>query len=290
MKENYLYVIISPVRDEEKYIAKTISSVVLQNVLPLRYIIVDDGSRDGTGAIIDDFAKRYSWITAIHRKDRGFRNSAGGEVDAFYDGFQLIENDPWDFVVKLDGDLSFEPDYFEKCFSFFDAAPTLGIGSGEIVNLDKGRLFAENDPDFHVRGAAKMYKRECWDALGGMYPINGWDTLDEVKANMLGWKTRCFSSLKIIQHRPTGKAVGSWKNAVKNGLGAHVAGYHPLYMAAKCIKRLFEKPYIVESVGLMFGFVKGAVTGLARVDDGELIRYLRCQQLRRLFLLPTIWK
>jgi glycosyltransferase involved in cell wall biosynthesis len=284
------YVIISPVRDEEQYIEKTIRSVVAQTILPIRYVIVNDGSSDKTGSIIDEYARKYPWVSAVHRADRGFRNSAGGEVDAFYEGYKTLNGAAWDFIVKLDGDLSFDPGYFEQCISNFDAEENLGIGGGDIYNLEHDKLELEHDPQFHVRGAAKMYSRECWEALKGMYAINGWDTLDEVKANMLGWKTRTFTNLKIVQHRPTGRAVGSWKNAVKNGVGGYTAGYHPLYMVLKCLKRLFLKPYVVESAGLMYGFLKGYLTRMPQVDDKNLIRYLRRQQLNKLLLRPTIWK
>jgi glycosyltransferase involved in cell wall biosynthesis len=284
------YVVISPVRDEERFIEKTILSVIAQTVRPVRHVVVDDGSHDKTGEIIDSFAAKHPWIIALHRTDRGFRNSAGGEVQAFYTGFATLAGTEWDFVVKLDGDLSFDPDYFEKCLARFDADPKLGMGSGVIYNLEGGKLTLEHTPKFHVRGAAKMYRKECWEALKGMYAINGWDTLDEVKANMLGWKTQNFADLKIIQHRATGMEVGVWKNAIKNGVGAYIAGYHPLYMASKCIKRALRRPLFIESAGMLFGFCKGYLKRMRRVDDAKLIRYLRCQQMNRLFLRPTIWK
>jgi biofilm PGA synthesis N-glycosyltransferase PgaC len=291
MEQKNKYIVITPVRDEERYIEKTILSVVAQTVPPAQYVIVNDGSHDKTGEIIDSYAQKYSWITALHRKDRGYRNSAGGEVDAFYTGYKTLTVQDWNFIVKLDGDLSFDPDYFEQCMEYFSAYSDLGMGSGVILNLNEnGGLQREHDPVFHVRGAAKMYRRECWEALKGMYAINGWDTLDEVKANMLGWKTRSFKNLNITQYRTTGMAVGAWKNAIKNGVGSWVSGYHPLYLASKCVKRLFNKPYFVESVGMLYGFLQGYFGKIPRVEDKNLIHYLRQQQLKRLFLRPTIWK
>ena len=69
------YVVITPVRDEKEHIQSTIESMVRQTVLPGEWIIVDDGSKDGTGEIIDEYARQYPWIKAIHRQDRGFRSS-----------------------------------------------------------------------------------------------------------------------------------------------------------------------------------------------------------------------
>src|SRR5271170_928945 len=106
------YVIITPVRDEEKYIEVTIESVVRQTTRPVEWMIVDDGSVDLTGEIIDRYAAQYSWIRVVHRANRGFRKSGGGVMEAFYDGFNALQCKDWEFIVKLDGDLSFAAEYF----------------------------------------------------------------------------------------------------------------------------------------------------------------------------------
>src|SRR5690349_10247933 len=113
------YVVITPVRNEEEHVKATIESMIAQTVRPSEWIIVDDGSTDGTAAIIDDYASRYSWIRTIHRKNRGFRKSGGGVVEAFNDGLAAVQFPAWQFIVKLDGDLEFEPQYFQRCFAHF---------------------------------------------------------------------------------------------------------------------------------------------------------------------------
>lgn len=284
------YVVITPVRDEERHIEKTILSMAAQTMPPLRHIVVNDGSHDRTGEIIDAYARRFPWLTALHRQDRGYRNSAGGEIDAFYFGFRSLGAAPWEYIVKLDGDLSFDADYFERMIALFSADLRLGMASGVIYNLINGSLQLEHTPRFHVRGAAKMYRRACWEAMNGMYAMNGWDTLDDVKANMLGWRTGNFPDLRIVHYRPTGQAVGMWKNAIKNGQGSYIAGYHPLYMLVKCVKRIVRHPIVVESVGLLYGFIGSYIAKPPRVDDKKLIAYLRRQQLNRLLFRQTIWK
>ncbi|MGB6729294.1 MAG: glycosyltransferase family 2 protein, partial [Terracidiphilus sp.] len=112
------YVIITPVRDEEEHLEGTIESVCSQTVLPTEWVIVDDGSSDNTGTIADRYAEMHSWIHVLHRQNRGFRKSGGGVMEAFYDGYNTLQCRDWDFLVKLDGDLSFAADYFEKCFDY----------------------------------------------------------------------------------------------------------------------------------------------------------------------------
>jgi glycosyltransferase involved in cell wall biosynthesis len=290
MKQPIRYVAVTPVRDEAGHIEKTIVSMLAQTMLPEEWIIVNDGSTDGTGAIIDSYARQYSWIKAIHRENRGFRKSGGGVVETFYEGYNALVSAKWEFIVKLDGDLSFAPDYFEQAFQRFSSEPQLGIGGGSIYHLTDGRLELESTPAFHVRGATKIYRRDCWLALGGLIQSPGWDTLDEVKANMFGWRTRCFPDLKLTHHKQTGSADGKWGAWVKNGRGSYISGYHPLFMVLKCLKRTFKKPVFIGSLGLLYGFVSGYFRGIRQVEDKALISYLRKQQMNRIFMKESIWK
>jgi len=284
------YVIITPARDEEPHIQKTILAVSQQTLRPVKWVIVDDGSSDRTGEIVDGSAKIYPWITTLHRSNRGFRQAGGGVIAAFNEGYACLESVDWDFLVKLDADLSFPPDYFERCFAEFHKDPNLGIGGGGIYHLENGSLRLEPSPAFHVRGATKIYKRECWEMLGGLVVAPGWDTIDEVKANMLGWSTRTFVDLQVSHYRFTGAADGAWKDSVKNGFANYVTGYHPFFMLFKCLRRLTSRPYVVGSLGLGWGFLKGYIRHAARVEDHALIKYTRNQQIRRLLCLNSIWK
>jgi glycosyltransferase involved in cell wall biosynthesis len=284
------YVVITPVRNEAAHLEENIASVMRQTVRPAEWVLVDDGSTDATGTIVDLRAARHAWITALHRRDRGFRQAGTGVIEAFYDGYRALRTHDWEYLVKLDGDLTLGPDYFERCFEEFGIDPQLGIGGGIVYHIEDDKLKIEKNPCFHVRGATKIYRRACWDALGGLITSPGWDTLDEVKANFLGWKTRSFPELRVLHRRPTGAADGTWRNAVKNGLANYVSAYHPLFMLLKCLKRAVKKPYVVESLGLCYGFVSGYIRRAPRVADPALIQYIRKQQLRRLLLLESIWK
>jgi biofilm PGA synthesis N-glycosyltransferase PgaC len=288
---NVRYIIISPVRNEAEYIRETIGSVVSQSILPAQWIIVDDGSSDKTGQIIDEAASEYDWIKALHREDRGLRRAGVGVMEAFYTGFELIGTEQWDYLVKLDGDVTFEPNYFERCFARFDEEPRLGIAGGLVCKVVEGKRCEESkvDPAFHVRGPTKIYRRECWQAIGGLISATGWDSVDELKANMKGWLTRTLPDIELVHHRPTGAAYGAWSNWVKNGRANYVAGYHPLFMLLKCFSRAFSRPYGIAAAGLWVGFCSGLLRREWRVDDPEFLRYFREQQFRRLMGRPSLW-
>jgi len=284
------YAVITPVRDEKRYIEATLESVCRQTVRPAEWVIVDDGSTDGTGEVLDRYAAEFAWIRVVHRLNRGFRKSGGGVMEAFYDGYNALRFQAWDFIVKLDGDLSFAPDYFERCFWHFCQDSQLGIGGGEIHHNVSGRLKLEANPRFHVRGATKIYRRACWEAIGGLWPAPGWDTIDEVKANMLGWKTYTFADLQLLHHRFTGSEEGLLRDRTKHGLACYVSGYHPLYVAASCLRRIPQKPFVTGSLAIMYGFLKAHFTRPARLEDRSYLAYIRDQQLRRLCGMQTIWR
>jgi poly-beta-1,6-N-acetyl-D-glucosamine synthase len=290
MNQSVKYVIISPVRDEERHIKGTLNSVTSQGILPAEWIIVDDGSTDRTPQIIDEYAADYPWIRIEHRPNRGVRKSGGGVIEAFYAGYGKLKSQDWDFIVKLDGDLTFSSDYFEKCFEHFQLDPTLGIGGGIICHNLDGVHEPESNPQFHVRGATKIYKRACWEAIGGLWPAPGWDAIDEVKANMLGWKSFTFNELRLLHHRLTGAADGILRDRIKHGMACYISGYHPLFVAASCVSRLAQKPYLTGSAAICYGYIKGYWTRAPRVRDAQFIKYIRTQQLRRLWGMESIWK
>jgi len=131
VSENYSvrYIIISPVRDEAPYIEFTLESVIHQTVKPILWVIVNDGSTDATGQILDKYSTHYEWIKVVHRGNRGYRAAGSGVINAFNEGYASIDIENSDFIVKLDGDLSFDSDYFERCFSQFKLDGTLESGA-----------------------------------------------------------------------------------------------------------------------------------------------------------------
>ena len=286
---NKKYIIITPVRDEEKYISKTIISVVNQSILPAEWIIINDGSTDNTEKIVNYYCKIYPWIRIYNREDRGCRKPGGGVIEAFYHGFSKIRVHDWNYLVKLDGDLSFDKNYFEQCLSLFEKNTNLGIGGGEIHNLVDNKLILEKTPTYHVRGATKIYQRRCWESIGGLIAAPGWDSLDELKANQLGWETKTFKNLMLIHYRYTGAADGVLNNLIKFGLANYIAGYSPIFMVAKCFKHLYYKPLFIGALALFFGFVKGYIGKTKKINDPGLIEFVRKQQKRCLMGKESIW-
>ena len=157
--------------------------------------------------------------------------------EAFYTGIGYINNKNFDFIVKLDGDLLFDEHYFKNMLSEFASDPRLGIGGGQLYYVKAGKAIDEDCPDDHVRGPTKIYRRTCFDQIGGIVRQLGWDTLDEVMARMYGWKTRSFPAYGVRHLRRTGSRGSILKGKSRHGRAAFTVGYNPLYFLLRCLYR-----------------------------------------------------
>jgi len=286
---NVKYIIISPVKDEADTIERTIQSVIFQTVRPLEWIIVSDGSKDKTEEIIRGYIVTYPWIKLISLPDRGYRLPGKGVIDAFYEGFNCISKKDWDFVVKLDGDLSFEKDYFENIFSEFGRNAKLGIASGKTYLPAKGdisNLKLEWCPDNCTRGPSKIYRKDCFEKIGGIKRERGWDTFDDIAAMVEGYEVRSFAKYKLVHYRPIGTRTGTdkgIKSRILMGRNFYYMGYHPLYMILKCLKMMItDKPMICAGTAALLSYLSAAMKKSPQIDDKRLVKQLRKVQLKRI--------
>lgn len=278
------YIIISPVRNEEKNIEKTIQSVISQTIKPIKWIIVDDGSSDKTIDIVNKYLEAQEWITLLKLPDRGYYDlMTGGEIKAFYRGYQVIKDMDYNYLSKLDGDISFDERYFDNLFKEFNSNNRLGIAGGGCYYKDHtGGFVLEKTYKYHVRGAARIYRRECWEQIGGVIDDLGWDAIDVYKARMLGWETFSFNEIKMIHHVKTWTKGGLIRGRMRSGRMEYLIGTHPLFFCAKVMREFAFKPYIVSACALLYGYMKSFLMNKNRVTSPELRDFIRKEQLKRL--------
>lgn len=287
-KNNIRYIIISPVRNEEKNIEKTIHSVLSQTIKPMKWIIADDGSSDKTTSIIEKYLDDNSFISLLKLPDRGYYDlMTGGEIKAFYRGYKTVDKMDFDFLVKLDGDISFDETYFEDLFREFYLDPKLGIASGACYSYIGDRLVLEKTYKLHVRGAARAYRRKCWEEIGGVIDGLGWDAMDVYKARMLGWNTYNFEKIKMIHHVITGLKGGMIHGRVREGRLDYLIGYHPLFFCLRVLRDMFRQPFIISGVAYLFGYLRAYFKKEQRVVDNGLMAFIRKEQMSRLRLFPS---
>jgi glycosyltransferase involved in cell wall biosynthesis len=279
------YVLITPAKNEESHLEDTIKSVVGQTILPLRWVIVSDGSTDRTEAIARRYAAQHSWITLVARPKRESRDFAG-KVGAFNAGLEVVRTLDFDIVGSLDADLTFVPDFFEYLLGKFAADPRLGLAgcpfSEDGVTYDYS--FSSAD---HVSGACQLFRRACFEQIGGYRPLKGGgiDVVAVLMSRMKGWRTRTFTDRVCVHHRPMGSAVDGSKFAANYKLGqrAYRLGYHPVWQLFRSAYQMTRRPYISGGVALGAGYFWAMLSRSERVVDSDVIKFQGQDQMRRLW-------
>jgi glycosyltransferase involved in cell wall biosynthesis len=277
--------VVSPTKDEEQYLERTIRSMVAQVQRPTLWLIVDDGSSDRTGAIADAAAAEHAWIRVLHRPAGTQRRVGPGVIEALYAGFDTVNLKDYDYVCKLDGDLEFGPNYFDDLLRRFEANPRLGTISGKThIPVGDGWVLERTGDEFS-HGVAKLYRRECFEAIGGFVREVMWDGIDCHRCRMLGWEAVSDPDPALaIRHL---RLMGSSHKSVYHGRrrwgrGQYFMGTHPLYLLGITGYRMAERPWVLGGLNILVGYVNAWLQGAPRYEDLEFRRFLRKWQMAEL--------
>lgn len=277
------YVLITPARNEAEFIGQVIDSLIAQTVRPVRWVIVSDGSTDGTDEIVKRCIETESWIELVRMPERKDRHFAA-KVQCFNAGYQRLAGFTYDVIGNLDADITFEPDYFEFLLKKFADDQRLGVGGTPFVEGTESYDYRFTSTD-HVSGACQLFRRACFEEIGGFRPIKGGgiDWIAVTTARMKGWKTRTFTERVCRHHRPMGTAssgkLRAWYNLGKQD---YYLGGHPLWQVFRSCLQMRSKPYVVGGVALLAGFVWGFVTRAKRPVERDLIAFHQKEQMQRL--------
>lgn len=279
------YALVTPARNEAKYIRFTLESVVAQTHKPERWVVISDGSTDATDDIVREYMGAHPFIRLTRREPDPQRNF-GSKVRAIEVGIAQLGDIPYEFVGNLDGDVSFSPDYYEQVLARFAADPKLGVAGGILYDDHDGvwrrHMVSVNSS---VGGPVQLFRRECYEQIGGYRALQygGVDAVAEGMARMHGWRVRTFPELVVRHHRRVGtQGRGVLQSCVDLGRREHVVGYHPLFGVFRAINRMRAEPYVVGGVCYAIGFYGARLRGLKPATPDEYVRFLRREQLRRL--------
>ena len=284
---NRRYVIVSPCRNEAQFMRHTLDSVIAQSVRPARWVIVDDGSTDETPRILSDYAARHDWISIVTRTDRGRRAVGPGVIEAFYAGYETIDSDDFDYICKLDLDLSLPPRYFEILMQRMEAESRLATCSGKAYIWQHGQFVNERHGDEASIGASKFYRLSCFRALGGFVREVMWDGIDGHRCRMRGWIACSWDDpdLRFIHLRPMGSSQkGILAGRMRHGYGQYFMGTGLVYMLANALNRVSEKPYVLGSVAMLWGWLRSALYRKPRYEEPGFRKFLRHYQWRALLV------
>ncbi len=278
------YVLITPARNEAKFIELTIKSVVAQTVRPIKWVIVSDGSTDGTDDIARNYVAQHDWIELVKLPERAQRNFAG-KAAAFSVGHARVAGLKYDVIGNLDADISFEEDYLAFLVSKFAEDPRLGV---------VGTPYREENPIHddhlkspeHVSGACQMFRRECFEDIGGYLPIRsgGIDLIALLSAQAKGWQTRRFDEKVCLHHRNVGSGdyAGIYWRLLNRGKKDYLLGSHPVFEIFRNVHQMKNRPYIVGGILTLVGYVWAMLRRVERTMPEELIELRRRDQMQRL--------
>jgi biofilm PGA synthesis N-glycosyltransferase PgaC len=276
------HIIIMPAHNEAALIARTLQSIADQTERPDRLLVVDDGSTDATADIVRQFMTRHPWIALVSGRKSG-PGRRYRVVEVFNQGYEQVRGERADYVSKIDADLIFPTDYFERLFRLMDADRTIGAAGGVLEEVTaSGRRHRLRMPDNHVPGPVKTIRKEVFEEMGGFVPMLGWDIIDLVKIRSLGYRTVCLPELVVIHQRQTAAATGILRGNVRMGHGAYVIGTHPLFAVGRAVYRMFEPPYVLAGLALGYGYFRSWFKRAEQMPDRGLIAALQSEQLYRL--------
>jgi poly-beta-1,6-N-acetyl-D-glucosamine synthase len=272
--------------NEEPHLPRLLASIADQTRSPDRLLLVDDGSVDASPRLARAFADKHPYARPLERPLRSGesdRLASASELRAFQWAVAQLQ-DPYDVVAKLDGDLELTPKFFERIVAALEADRKLGIAGASLsVAGPDGRWRREPSAPWHVRGATKFYRRECYEQVVPLPPILGWDTIDEARARMHGWRVALIPLPDgDARHlRTTGSYDGLLRGFRRRGIAAWGYGAHPLNVVLSALVRMRERPRVLGGLAYLWGWLDAAVHGMPRAEP-KVVAFVRREQLRRI--------
>ncbi|MGH1362061.1 MAG: glycosyltransferase [Calditrichia bacterium] len=279
------YTLITPARNEEAYLEKTIQTVIAQTILPQRWVIVSDGSTDRTDEIAGKYAAEYDFIQLI-ANDADAERNFGSKSKAIEYGYKQLSGIDYDYIGNLDADVAFAPNYYEQILTKFEENPKLGVAGGIRYDLVSGETFekvmcAKNS----VGGPFQLFRRECYEKIGGYLPLKygGVDAVAETMARMHGWQVQSFDEYRVNHFRRTGTAGRGIIHArFRAGIKDYLIGYHPLFQLLRGTYHMLGSPFLIGGAAFLSGYFWAALRRLKRPVSDEFVSYLRTEQMARL--------
>jgi len=278
------YVLITPARNEVGLLGKTLDSVVSQTVLPKKWVIVSDGSTDGTDELVRDYMRGRDWIELLHLPESRPRSFAA-KVQVFNAGYEQIKSLPYDVIACLDADISFEKQYFSYLLGKFEAHPRLGVAGTHYVEGDFHSFDDSYMNPHHVNGGCQVFRKACFEEIGGYVPIagGGIDWVAVTTARMKGWETRSFGDMVFYHHRKIGTAgTNELVSRFRYGKKDYFLGGHPLWELLRGSYQMAKRPYLIGGLAMLSGYFWCAVTRHKRPISQELMVFYRNEQMQRL--------
>jgi glycosyltransferase involved in cell wall biosynthesis/peptidoglycan/xylan/chitin deacetylase (PgdA/CDA1 family) len=278
--DSYRYIVVTPCKNEARNLPRLIESLVSQRIKPALWVIIDDGSIDGTFEIIRDAEKKYKWIkgiglkATISKRDRGthLANVMRTGFD-FAVKYSMETGIKFDYLSNVDGDIILEPAFFEKVVGELKKEPLQGIAIGTTRYIFDDRIVDVIDGENEPPGGHMVIRRECYEECNGIPISYAVDSALKAKARLGGWKTKKFNAI-AIEERPVHSAEGYWKGYKEKGEAAYYLNLNPLHIVFSAVRYLFKRPYYI-GIAYFVSYFGCLMRKKEKVEDKELKQYFR---------------
>jgi hypothetical protein len=276
------YALITPARNEARFIEATIRAMQLQTVPPQRWVIVSDGSSDGTDEIVQRHLPGTPWLRLVRRDEREDRSFAA-KARAFKAGYAALGDVDYDVIGNLDADITVEADHFAYLLAQFAHDPRLGVAGTPFVEGRRQYDYRFTNIE-HVSGACQMFRRACFEQLGGYQEARvGIDWIAVTTARMQGWRTRTFTERTCRHHRPIGSAAGLGLGPrFRQGRKDRALGGHALWQLFRAAYQMASPPLVLGGLALLAGFAWGGLRRDPITVSPALMAFHRAEQMARL--------
>ena len=254
--------VVTPAYNEQATLEAVATSIFKQTLKPKRWVIVDDGSSDGTLQVARKIAEGRAWVSVVEKE------RTSGLHDASFLALKVgvaATGSDWDYLMKLDADTILPEHFLERLIAEFEADPTLGIASGICTGEPVVWL--------HPRGNNRVYRAGCWKQIKFPEDGLGWDTVDEVFARLHGWKTRALSDLVCTHMR---SRLPEAKYRFHQGRLSRHLGYHWWFVIGRSAKMSLSFG-ISPALAYFGGYLRG---GFGSVDE-QVANAIKQDQLNR---------
>ncbi|MFB9120734.1 glycosyltransferase family 2 protein [Bergeyella porcorum] len=268
------FLIIIPAHNEEDYLLHTLKSLEAQSYQNFKVMIVNDGSTDRTQKIAHTFSYRNPQFIVLNLETS--QHAPGAKVvRTFNKGLELVDLDQFDIICKFDADVIFPPNYLEKVQQVYRDNPKAGMVSGLVYIEVNGEWVFENlSSKQHIRGPIKSYRKECFQAMGGLRPVLGWDNIDVMLCKMHGYETVALQDLRVKHLRPTAYKYKAQK-AEKLGEYFYNIGLDTPLATIASLKSSLKNRSFTEFFTTMKTFFRFQKQNKERVLTEEEIQFIR---------------
>lgn len=272
------YLLITSAYNEAAFIAQTIESISKQDILPVQWIIVDDGSTDGTCDIVSHYQEKFPYISLRTGKKKN-RHDFSHKSNALNSVLSNVDMSQYDYIGILDADITLPSAYYSKMMHIFADNPKLGVCGGVLKDRIQGRDIYRKSSKTSVSGGIQFFRKRCLLDIGMNIPVmryGGEDTMSEIYARMQGWEVRSFFDITGTHHRLTGSTTGNIiVSHYKLGIRDYHLGASVLFEFGKCISRIAVFPVFIGAVARLCGFLYCRMRLKKRDIKPEALAFIR---------------